>query len=109
MVDEASKLMDVERDYGVLGEPTEVGKRLNLQFYEIIYEWAHQSKFIDIVKLNKIDEGMIIRMVLTVEQVCKTVKVAAKVIGDATLAQTMDQASLLIKRDIIFTQSLYLE
>jgi antiviral helicase SKI2 len=82
---------------------------LNFSFYEIIFEWANKKPFSEVVKLNNIDEGIIIRMVNSVERVCQHVKSAARIIGDANLAQRMDQASTLIKRDIIFTPSLYLE
>lgn len=61
------------------------------------------------MKLNTIDEGTIVRKVQSVERICRQVKTAARIIGDATLAQRMDEAEVLIKRDIIFTPSLYLE
>jgi hypothetical protein len=36
-------------------------------------------------------------------------KLAARIMEDAALSKKMDEASILIKRDIIFTPSLYLE
>jgi antiviral helicase SKI2 len=48
-------------------------------------------------------------MVNSVERICQQLKTVARVLGDADLAKRMDDASTLIKRDIIFTPSLYLE
>ena len=61
-------------------------QRLNFNFYEIIYEWANQKPFIEVVKLNNIDEGTIVKMIQSVERVCQQVKTAARVIGDAIMA-----------------------
>lgn len=52
---------------------------------------------------------MIIKMVMQIQQICKSLQLAAKVIGDAALVQKMEKSLELITRDIIFTQSLYLE
>ena len=48
-------------------------------------------------------------MIMSVERMCRSVRDAARVIGDAALATRMSEAQSLVKRDIIFTPSLYLE
>ncbi len=59
--------------------------------------------------MNCIDEGTIAKMIMSVERVCKNVKLAAQMMGDAEIAEKMDEAVKLIHRDIIFAPSLYLQ
>jgi len=84
--------------------------RLNFYFYELMHGWASGKQFSEIVVANPgLDEGSIVKMVNSVERICQQLKTVARVLGDAELAKRMDEASTLIKRDIIFTPSLYLE
>ena len=85
-------------------------KRLNFYFYELIYSWATKMPFLEVVKASPgLDEGTIVRMVNCVERMCQHIKGAARIMGDSKLSQRMEECSLLIKRDIIFAPSLYLE
>jgi antiviral helicase SKI2 len=75
-----------------------------------MYAWATKKPFLDVVQMAQgIDEGSIVKMVNTVERLCQQFKLAARVMGDSKLSQRMEECSVLIKRDIIFTPSLYLE
>ncbi len=51
--------------------------------------------------------GMIVRCIQRLDETCKDVRKAARVIGDPMLLQKMQDASNLIKRDIVFAASLY--
>ncbi len=51
--------------------------------------------------------GMIVRCIQRLDETCKDVRKAARVIGDPVLFQKMQDASNLIKRDIVFAASLY--
>ncbi len=88
---------------------SEITNKLNYCLYEIIYNWANQMPFLEVVKLNTIDEGGIVKSVQNVERLCRQVKCSARIIGDAVLATKMDEIQTLIKRDIIFSPSLYFE
>jgi superfamily II RNA helicase len=68
--DESLKLIEVEKKFGVADTSDDILQRLNFYFYEIMFEWANQKPFIEVVKLNNIDEGTIIRMVNSVERIC---------------------------------------
>lgn len=103
-------MIAVEKQYGVVDSEFELEKRLNFYFYELMYAWSNKGAFSDLVLANPgIDEGSIVKMVNSVERICQQVKSAARILNDAQLAQRMEDASTLIKRDIIFTPSLYLE
>ena len=51
--------------------------------------------------------GMIVRCIQRLEETCRDVRNAARVIGDPMLKEKMQEASKLIKRDIVFAASLY--
>ena len=47
------------------------------------------------------------RCIQRLNETCRDVRNAAKIIGDPVLHQKMEEASTLIKRDIVFAASLY--
>ena len=51
--------------------------------------------------------GIIVRCIQRLDEICRDVKGAARIIGDPVLVDKMEQGSSLIKRDIVFTGSLY--
>jgi len=51
--------------------------------------------------------GSIVRCIVRLEEACRDVRNAARVIGDSTLFKKAEEASSLIKRDIVFAASLY--
>lgn len=52
--------------------------------------------------------GMIVRCIQRLNETCRDVSNAARVIGDPSLQEKMKEASMLIKRDIVFAASLYI-
>lgn len=47
-------------------------------------------------------EGSIVRCITRLDELCREVRNAARIIGDPTLYRKMEQASESIKRDIVF-------
>ena len=43
-------------------------RRLNFKFYELVYDWADQKTFKDVVGESKIDEGSVIKMFMAVNR-----------------------------------------
>jgi antiviral helicase SKI2 len=80
---------------------------LNFAMMQVAYEWALGVPFAEITKLTTIAEGSIVRFISQTDQACREVRNAARVIGDSVLYQKMEEASRKIKRDIVFTASLY--
>ena len=81
---------------------------LNFGLMEVAYEWANGMEFVDICELTNIQEGNIVRSITQLDQACRNVRNAARVIGDPKLFIKMEEASTLIKRDIVFAASLYI-
>jgi antiviral helicase SKI2 len=103
----AQCLGKVQMEQGLNTSPTEYSSLLNFYLMEVSYEWAKGMPFSDITELSPILEGSIVRSITQIDQACREVRNAARVIGDSQLYQKMEEASLMIKRDIVFAASLY--
>jgi len=68
---------------------------------------GHTQPFADITGLTSVAEGSIVRTIVRLDETCKEIKNAARIIGDSRLYTKMEDASRLIKRDIVFASSLY--
>ncbi|GFN95404.1 helicase ski2w, partial [Plakobranchus ocellatus] len=63
--------------------------------------------FSDIIQLTDVHEGIIVRTIQRLHETLSDVRNAARLIGDRTLAQKMEDSMEMIKRDIVFAASLY--
>lgn len=52
-------------------------------------------------------EGAVVRCIQQLEEMCREVRQAARLVGESALAAKMEAASNMIKRDIVFAASLY--
>lgn len=75
---------------------------------EVVYEWAKGMSFNRITDLTDVMEGTIVRVITRLDETCREVKNAAKLVGDPFLYTKMQQAQEMIKRDVIFAASLYM-
>jgi len=80
---------------------------INIGLMEVVYEWARQMPFADICQLTDVLEGSIVRCIVRLDETCKEIRNAARIIGDTALYSKMEKASEKIKRDIVFASSLY--
>lgn len=75
---------------------------------EVVYEWARGMSFKNITALTDVLEGTIVRTITRLDETCREVKNAARIIGDPELYQKMQTAQEMIKRDITAVASLYM-
>lgn len=75
---------------------------------EVVYEWARGMSFNRITDLTDVLEGTIVRVITRLDETCREVKNAARIIGDPTLFTKMQTCQEMIKRDICATASLYM-
>ncbi|KAF2500286.1 antiviral helicase [Lophium mytilinum] len=75
---------------------------------EVVYEWARGMSFNRITDLTDVMEGTIVRVITRLDETCREVKNAARIIGDPVLFSKMQEAQQAIKRDICNCASLYL-
>lgn len=57
--------------------------------------------------MTETQEGIIVRTIQRLDELCSNLRNAAKIIGDTVLESKIEQCSVLIKRDIVFAGSLY--
>jgi antiviral helicase SKI2 len=75
---------------------------------EVVYEWARGMSFNRITDLTDVMEGTIVRVITRLDETCREVKNAARIIGDPTLFQKMQTCQEMIKRDVCAVASLYM-
>lgn len=92
--------------------------KLKFGLVEVVWEWArgmvctfsfssfflsityaHAKPFEQIMNLTDIAEGTIVRTITRLDETCREVRDAARVIGDAELFKKMEEAQGLIRRD----------
>ncbi|XP_014209081.1 helicase SKI2W [Copidosoma floridanum] len=73
----------------------------------VVYEWARAKSFAKIMQLTDTQEGIIVRCIQQLNETLKDVRNAAIIIGHPALREKMEETSTKIKRDIVFTASLY--
>ncbi|KAG8987538.1 hypothetical protein FRB90_003297 [Tulasnella sp. 427] len=81
--------------------------KLKFGLAEVVYEWAKGMPFEQITGLTDVAEGTIVRVITRLDEACREVRDAARVIGDTDLFKKMEEAQTKIKRDIVFAASLY--
>lgn len=82
--------------------------RARFGLMEVVYEWARGMSFKNITALTDVLEGTIVRTITRLDETCREVKNAARIVGDPELYLKMQQAQELIKRDITAVASLYM-
>ena len=75
---------------------------------EVVYEWARGMSFNRITDLTDVLEGTIVRVITRLDETCREVKNAARIIGDPKLFAELQTAQDMIKRDITAVASLYM-
>lgn len=68
--------------------------------------YTNLQPFKQITDLTDVQEGSIVRVITRLDETCREVRDAARVIGDADLFKKMEEAQALIRRDIVFAASL---
>lgn len=59
------------------------------------------------MKLTDAQEGLIVRCIQRLDEACRDVRNAARLVGDPALYEKMEETSASIRRDIVFAASLY--
>ncbi|XP_053613916.1 superkiller complex protein 2 [Plodia interpunctella] len=100
------ELVKIEHKY-LVDQADGQQERLNFGLVRVVYEWALEKPFAEIMDLTDVQEGIIVRCIQQLHELLIDVKDAAVAIGDPKLQAKMLEASTAIKRDIVFAASLY--
>ncbi|PVU94798.1 hypothetical protein BB559_002930 [Furculomyces boomerangus] len=80
----------------------------NFNLAHLVYKWAQGTSFHLLSELaGDIQEGLIVRTILRLNENILEVTNAARILGNYELCEKLKKASTLIKRDIVFAASLY--
>lgn len=59
------------------------------------------------MEMTDCQEGLIVKCIQRLDEVCKDVRNAGRIVGDPALVEKMEEVSASIRRDIVFAASLY--
>ncbi|CEP13154.1 hypothetical protein [Parasitella parasitica] len=90
----ARKIAQLQVDCGLAISVEDYANSLKFGLVEVVYEWARGL-------------GSIVRCISRLDETCREVMGAARMVGDTSLYKKMEQAEQDIKRDIVFAASLY--
>lgn len=105
--DVARHIGTIQQECGLLEPVGDFVDQFNFGLTEVVYQWACGMPFNKIMELTDVQEGVTVKCIQRLDEVLKDVKNAAHIIGDPNLREKMEAASTAIKRDIVFTPSLY--
>lgn len=101
----SDRVESIQDSFKVAAEEQRFGVKPGLM--EVVYEWANGMPFEQITAITDVPEGTIVRVITRLDETCREVRDAARVIGDAELFKKMEECQVKIKRDIVFAASLY--
>lgn len=102
------KVCKVMRDCGIEIAAETYLEKFSCEMMDIVKMWMSGFTFIEICQSTQIFEGSIIRTFKRLEELLRQLSNAAAVIGNSDLVDLFGQGIFLIKRDIVFANSLYL-
>ncbi|MBN3308147.1 SKIV2 Helicase, partial [Amia calva] len=103
----AKRIAELQRECGLSESVEDYVGQYKFGLTEVVYCWARGMPFSEIATLTDVQEGIVVRCIQRLDEVLKDVRNAARIVGDSVLYSKMEQASTAIKRDIVFTASLY--
>ena len=83
--------------------------RYDAGLLNIVHAWASGVAFSELCGMCDLFEGSIIRAIRRLSELLDELKSAAKAIGNDELFGKFEQGCALIRRDIVFSASLYIE
>ncbi|WUR03302.1 ATP-dependent RNA helicase MTR4 [Vairimorpha necatrix] len=106
--DSVRKVCHVLKKHGIEGNPKKYLRKFSYEMMEIVRMWCKGHTFLEICSSTEIFEGSIIRTFKRLEELLKQLSNAGRVIGNTELENMFSNGIVKIKRDIVFSNSLYL-
>ena len=98
----------IQKEAGLMIDPLDYeAATLKFGLVHVVYEWACGVPFKQICELTDVQEDSIVRTIVRLDECLREVRNGARIIGNATLYRKCEEASVMIKRDIVFASSLY--
>ncbi|XP_057554719.1 SKI2 subunit of superkiller complex protein isoform X6 [Hippopotamus amphibius kiboko] len=103
----AKRIGDVQVACGLNQTVEEFVGELNFGLVEVVYEWARGMPFSELAGLSGTPEGLVVRCIQRLAEMCRSLRGAARLVGEPVLGAKMETAATLLRRDIVFAASLY--
>lgn len=103
-----NKIIKVMQRHGIETDHDKYIQNYSYYMMDIVKLWMSGATFNEICSMTKIFEGSIIRNFKRLEELLRQLTSAATVIGNTEMINLFGQGIYLIKRDIVFANSLYL-
>ena len=98
------KIKQVEESFGL-----DFNLFINKNFVHCIYEWSCGKEFKVITQFTESLEGAIVRKILKVDRMMTSIEDNLDLIKDPGIRNKFVQAHALIRRDVVFSSSLYVD
>ena len=108
LVGAADRVCQVMNANGIDIKREKYMEKFSYDLMDIVKMWMSGKTFYEICESTSVFEGSIIRCFKRLEELLRQLTSAAAVIGNTDLVNIFSQGIFLIKRDIIFANSLYL-
>nr|KAF6463100.1 Ski2 like RNA helicase [Molossus molossus] len=103
----AKRIGEVQVACGLNQTVEEFVGELNFGLVGVVYEWARGMPFSELAGLSRTPEGLVVRCIQRLAEMCRSLRGAARLIGEPVLGAKMETAATLLRRDIVFAASLY--
>lgn len=130
----ARRIGEVQVACGLNQTVEEFVGELNFGLVEVVYEWARgmvsdwgfvggwlgrgcpglsttfllpPQPFSELAGLSGTPEGLVVRCIQRLAEMCRSLRGAARLVGEPVLGAKMETAATLLRRDIVFAASLY--
>ncbi|VDK66723.1 unnamed protein product [Onchocerca ochengi] len=105
VIEVCNRIGKIQRECGI--KDVDLFEELSFDLMHAVHEWANSVPFADIMQLTDAQEGLIVRCIQRLDELCRDIRNAARLVGDPALYEKMEDTSAAIKRDIVFAASLY--
>ncbi|VDO52018.1 unnamed protein product [Onchocerca flexuosa] len=105
VIEVCSRIGKIQRECGI--KDVDLLEELSFDLMHAVHEWANSVPFAEIMQLTDAQEGLIVRCIQRLDELCRDIRNAARLVGDPALYEKMEDTSAAIKRDIVFAASLY--
>ena len=109
MQERARSLCAVLNAAGIVTDEAEYVARFDGGLVSVVYAWALGASFESIAAMCYLFEGSLIRAIRRTSELLDELMSACKAIGNNELYQKLSDGAMLIRRDIVFAASLYIE
>jgi ATP-dependent RNA helicase DOB1 len=108
LVKAIQRVVQVSQESKIEIDPEQYQKQFSPDLMPVTFAWCNGAKFYDVCKMTDAFEGSIVRVMRRLEELIRQMCAAAKAIGDDNLEKKLLDGISKLKRDIVFSSSLYL-